>query len=1146
MFIRLLDKFTLNMDTVDFTGNLAKDAGGALFIYGEGKTEAIWTHCNFLSNKVNNEGSYPTISGGSVLASNQSIEILWIKQGEVKGNLLNEKARGSTVDIRQALINNLTLEDMVISENIANHSGSGFLNVETSYDVASVNMDIRNCQAFNNTGKNKAGFLNVVVNKVGKATLAVRNTSFSEHKCTWWCSGAIIAIYVRSDLYENDKYISLDIEGSNITGNKPNQAGAVHVSVGKVNTIVKIINSKFVSNIAENSGGGIRLTANTWSFDQPRSYLKVNLEKVDFLHNILKNDKDNTANGGALYVNMKMREIKEVTIDITEVRFINNTSQGNGGALSLTLPASVTSLSITDSFFKNNQAARINQGGAIYLYFNLGAAENEEIIPPTILVHSSKFTENVAGQGGSLYQASSAAIEGTLTINKSHIICCREQRNKKYAQNGSLILASLSTTLANIFFQEYPNHENSICAVAGVVLDHDGDPHSLENITLNCENSRPFFLAKTITIENNDTESENPTVLDAKVAPLDSLMLYCTQCTFLPYTSGNGSITIFNSTAADRMVPNHVCEANDHEHTKCGIYGHYIETKSPCHPCPFGGDCSQGQVKARPNYWGYTYKKFTYFQSCPLGYCCNDIDIPCDAHNTCAPHRQSQMCGECEPGYTESLMSRTCIPDEKCKDWWIWPAAVFLALSYLIWYMYKGDVFPGFEFLMIKVYSYRSAKSNVIHVKSKEHLKDDPYDPSIPLEMKALKDRRIDKGYFDIIVYFVNIISLLKVKVEFQTSHVGEGFLYNLEKYFTRYLDVDMQQVANVTVCPFPGVNAVTKTLARPIFVVMILSVWLVLYSVTSLLMGGFRVRKHKFSEKIKVFKLKLIEGYVETMKYSYSGLAGVTFIYLTCVGIGEHYYWKYNAEIQCFSNWQLAVVAFAIVYTVPFSITTILSSHLLKRGKIGYVQFMVGFFLPLPYLIYWTLFYIFFKNSFGQRSISLKSLAKSTGNLMVGHIPEGKIQAEKNVSETAQVILDTYQGPYKDENSAWEGVIELHKLLFNTYYLINNNIYRLTLCTFTAVIVLVHHNLVKPFKNENSNRTETLSLSLLCMACVTNSIKTVFTESGILVQSNTPTEQLLYLLNRLDRIMIVILLGYIIITELYYLIKEFTAKKSQ
>ena len=1145
MFTRLLDNFTFNMDMVDFKSNSAKEAGGALFIYGEGKTEAIWTHCNFLSNKVNSEVPYSPIYGGSVLASNQSIEILWIKHGEVKGNLLNENARGSTVDIRHALINNLTLEDTVISENIANHSGSGFLNVETSYDEAFVNIDIRNCQAFNNTGTRETGFLHFGVQNVGKATLVVRNTSFSEHKCIWWCSGATIDIFVRSNLYENDKYFLLDIEGSSITGNKPNDGGAVDITVGDVNTIVKIVNSKFVSNIAERSGGAIRLDSNFWTTD-PRSYLKVNLENVDFLHNILKNDRDSTANGGALCINMNMRQKKEVIIDITEVRFINNTSQGNGGGMSLTLPASVTSLTITDSFFENNQAARINQGGAIYLYLNLYALENEEILPPNILVHNSNFTENLAGQGGSIYQASSAPIEGTLTINKSNIICCREQRNKKYAQNGTLIIASLSTTLANIFIQEYPNHENSICAVAGVVLDHDGDPHSLENITLNCENSRPFFVAKTITIENNDTQFENSSVLDPKVAPLDSLMLFCTQCTFLPYTSGNGSIKISNSTAGDRMVPNDVCAANDHKHTKCGIYGHYIETKSPCHPCPFGGDCTQGQVKARPNYWGYKYKKFTYFQSCPLGYCCNDIDIPCDAHNTCAPHRQGQMCGECEPGYTESLMSRTCIPDDKCKDWWIWPAAVFLAMSYLIWYMYKGDLLPGFEFLMLKVYSYRSAKSNVIHVKSKENLKHDPYDPSIPLEMKALKDRRIDKGYFDIIVYFVNIISLLKVKVEFQTSHVGEGFLYNLEKYFTRYLDVDMQQVANVTVCPFAGVNAVTKTLARPIFVVMIISVWFVLYSITSLLMSVYRVRKHKFSEKIKVFKLKLIEGYVETMKYSYSGLAGVTFIYLTCVSIADHHYWKYNAEIQCFSNFQLAVIAFAVVYTVPFSITTILGEKLLARQKIGCVQFMVGCFFPLPYLIYWTFSFVFFKNSFGQRSISLKSLAKSTRNLMLGHIPEGKVQAEKNVSETAQVILDTYQGPYKDENSAWEGVIELRKLLFNTYYLVNNNIYRLTLCTFTAVIVLVHHNLVKPFKNENSNRTETLSLSLLCMACVTNSIKTVFTESGILVQSNTPTEQLLYLLNRLDRIMIVILLGYIIITELYYLIKEFTAKKSQ
>ena len=63
-------------------------------------------------------------------------------------------------------------------------------------------------------------------------------------------------------------------------------------------------------------------------------------------------------------------------------------------------------------------------------------------------------------------------------------------------------------------------------------------------------------------------------------------------------------------------------------------------------------------------------------------------------------------------------------------------------------------------------------------------------------------------------------------------------------------------------------------------------------------------------------------------------------------------------------------------------------------------------------------------------------------------------------------------------------------------------------------------------------------------MACVTNSIKTGVTEFGVLIQPNTPTEQLLMLMNRLDRIMIVTLLGYIVASELYITVNKFRKKK--
>ena len=125
-----------------------------------------------------------------------------------------------------------------------------------------------------------------------------------------------------------------------------------------------------------------------------------------------------------------------------------------------------------------------------------------------------------------------------------------------------------------------------------------------------------------------------------------------------------------------------------------------------CRPCPFGGDCSAGKIIARPNYWGYTDSKgLIKFQACPQGYCCNNINVKCVTHNTCALHRQGRLCGQCTRGYSESLMSRTCIPNEKCKDWWLWPVGLILAFTYLLWYMYKGECMGAFEFLATKISS---------------------------------------------------------------------------------------------------------------------------------------------------------------------------------------------------------------------------------------------------------------------------------------------------------------------------------------------------------------------------------------------------------------------------------------------------------
>ncbi len=617
--------------------------------------------------------------------------------------------------------------------------------------------------------------------------------------------------------------------------------------------------------------------------------------------------------------------------------------------------------------------------------------------------------------------------------------------------------------------------------------------------------------------------------------PVQSLTSFCTDCQFDPYIFGNGLMMVSNESGTENLRSKY----------RYDLY--YKKLRNPCQACPYGGVCKH-KITSRPNYWGYIKGGKHFFHGCPVDYCCNDIEVLCEQYDTCALHREGRLCGRCKKGYTESLMSRTCVPNEECNDWWVFVGAVFVALTYLMWYMYKSEIVPCLTFILQKISTHKTPRDNLVHVAPMEENKE----KKVPDEVNETKKKimpesspptRVDKGYFDILVYFTNIITLLKVKVEFKSGETGVGVLYAIEKYFTRYLDVDMQQMANITVCPFPEMSVVTKSLARPGFVLLILTIWLTLYSITSLC-EGVSMTRINIARKFRSFKLKLIEGYVETIKYSYSGLAGATFLLVTCVEIGGTFYWKYDANIECISSWQHVVIAFAVVYTVPFSVVTFLGIKLLQKGRIGHIQFMFACLLPLPFLLLWLIFYGIPRKQSPNIKLATSNLRKTSKLLLLGTKPLHLEKKQAIIDEKSNVILETFQGPYKNEYSSWEGVIELRKLLFNTYYLIENNIYRLVCCTITAVIISMHHNLVRPFKNTNSNLAEGLSLSLLCIACITNGIKTVFTESGILVEKNTPTEQLLFLMNRLDRILFLILLVYIIISESYLILKEFKSRK--
>ncbi len=471
-------------------------------------------------------------------------------------------------------------------------------------------------------------------------------------------------------------------------------------------------------------------------------------------------------------------------------------------------------------------------------------------------------------------------------------------------------------------------------------------------------------------------------------------------------------------------------------------------------------------------------------------------------------------------------MSTVCIPNIKCDDWWVWPLGFALAFAYLLWYMYKGTILSLFTLSIHKISSNFFQNSKIWTTKlsnpaDKNRNQQDFWDPG-----------NAENAYFDILIYFVNIISLIKVQVELQTSD-NKGVLHYIEEYFMKYLDIDAQQIVNMEICPFPGIDATRKTLTRPIFSLIVLIVWCVLFALSSTVLCILSSQNFTqmlfFKKSFKKFSLKLVEGFVQTIKYSYSGLTKATFIFMTCISVGDQQFFKYNAEIKCYSSLQKVVFVFAVFYTIPLVLISPVGGKLLKAKSVSYVQVMLACIFPFPFIVFWGFCHLC-GNSCAKKQVIPKSKV---------WYPRANNQHVTNVLENeAQVILDTYQGAYKDEYAYWEGIVEIRKLIFCSFYLVPDNIYRLIFCTLTSIIVLVHHMLVYPFKNINSNRAETLSLSLLCLACVTNSVKSVFPELGFVVEPNTPIEQLLFVINRLDKVLSIILVLYILTAEMFDIVR--------
>ncbi len=493
-----------------------------------------------------------------------------------------------------------------------------------------------------------------------------------------------------------------------------------------------------------------------------------------------------------------------------------------------------------------------------------------------------------------------------------------------------------------------------------------------------------------------------------------------------------------------------------------------------CIPCPAGAYCPGNDMIASPNYWGHMLDDEIKMYECPPEYCCTGN---CTGYNHCSGHRKGVLCGSCEESYSLSMLSSQCLAESDCSDYWLWLPVVVAMVLYMLWYVFKNDVFE--------------IPTSVAGVIS-GHFCGLSQDSDLSY---------IEKGYFGIVSYFTQIKAVMVVAILIDSGRTNKSFSL-AESYINLLLNIELTNINN-DVCIWKGVTTTSKICFKFLFLVGTIIAWNILFVLLCILKQLFMGKRH---QRLKKFTLKLITGLLEIIKYTYSGFSSVMFYSLVCTSVAGNKVWFYDGSVQCYNRWQVVMFIFGLTFIVPYPVLFYCGVKLLRKKQISGSSFLVACCFPLPALVLWC-----FVSSYKRNG--------ETKDVRFG--------------EVESVICDGLTGGFRDSEQntqCWEAVLMFRRLLMSATILIPDVSIQLTICLFLSLLFLIHHLCRNPFVYNVSNKAETLSLTLLCGVAAINLFKTAFLFTDIDMQSTQG--KLLKNLELLETLSVMILISFIICSE--------------
>ena len=336
-----------------------------------------------------------------------------------------------------------------------------------------------------------------------------------------------------------------------------------------------------------------------------------------------------------------------------------------------------------------------------------------------------------------------------------------------------------------------------------------------------------------------------------------------------------------------------------------------------CMQCPRGGNCVNGIVTARPNFWGYKTNASITFAQCPPRYCCNSKD--CVSYDSCHGNRTGTLCGQCPLGMSDSLFGSQCTPNAECSKSLFIPGALAILVSYLIFFLYHEEIVRTVRknlFGSLRVFRRRKRQG------------------------RNLESNKMQKsGLLKVIFYYYQVVSLLHSTVHPENESKTTG---KLRDDVSRLLNIVLVNVPSFA-CPVKNLQPVQKAVILHSVGCSLLGLLGTIYLTDFVIRFLRRVRPiptemrsliaNRAQQHRSKFTARIASAFTYISLLMYASSAQLCLSLLHCVPVGDEQVLFLDGNIRCYQTF---------------------GSYLLKMDRISVRQFCVACMFPLPFCCFW------------------------------------------------------------------------------------------------------------------------------------------------------------------------------------------------